>query len=82
MTSAIHAAEMIGYMSSYYVPGGGYRGPQKVEEALERQRGESVRLVANALEHFTGLKFGTNAGLWGEWAEQQRSRLPTGRQQD
>ena len=36
--SAIHAAEMLGYVSSYYVPGEGYRGPAEVEAALESQR--------------------------------------------
>src|SRR5688572_21422589 len=43
--SAIHAAEMIGYMSSYYVPRPGYHGTMEVEAALEKQRRKSIELV-------------------------------------
>jgi len=52
--SAIHAAEMIGYMSTYYVPGPGYHGPMEVEAALEKQRRTSIELVVGSLERYTG----------------------------
>jgi hypothetical protein len=67
--SAIASAEMVGYMSQYYVPGPGYRGPAESEAALGRQRAESTRRVADSLQRYTGLDYGTNAGRWAEWAE-------------
>ncbi len=67
--SAVAAAEMVHYMSRYYVPGPGYRGPAKIEAALESQRGESVLRVVAALQHYTRLDYGTNAQRWAEWAE-------------
>lgn len=73
--SAIHAAEMIGYMSTYYVPGPGYRGPLEVEATLERQRQESIARVAASLEHYTGLVYGTNAQRWSEWAAEREKQL-------
>jgi hypothetical protein len=51
-SSATHAVEMIEYMRSYYVPGSGYRGPAEVETELERQRAESIQLIAMALERY------------------------------
>lgn len=76
--SAIHAAEMIAYMSSYYVPGTGYRGPTEVEAALEAQRGKSIEIVVASLERYTGLDYGTNVGRWIEWAEKRKSSEPDG----
>jgi len=73
--SAIHAAEMIGYMSTYYVPGPGYRGPFEVEASLERQRRESIERVAASLERYTGLDYGTNAQRWSEWAAEREKQL-------
>lgn len=71
--SAIHAAEMIGYVSSYYVPGPGYRGPLEVEAALERQRRETIESIVASLERYTGLDHGTNVEMWTEWAEKKNS---------
>jgi hypothetical protein len=59
---------MVGYISSYYVPGPGYRGPLGVEAALERQRRESIERMVEALERYTGLDYGTNVERWTEWA--------------
>jgi len=74
--SAIHAAEMVRYMSSYYVPGGGYRGPAAVEAALERQRRDSINLVVVSLERYTGLDYGTNVERWIEWVEKRKGSEP------
>ena len=76
--SAIHAAEMVGYMSSYYVPGGGYRGPTAVEAALEAQRRASIGLVVAALQRYTGLDYGTDVERWTEWAEKQKAHRERG----
>lgn len=76
--SAIHAAEMVGYISSYYVPGPGYRGPLEVEAALERQRRESIERIVASLERYTGLEYGTNAERWTEWAKKRESSEPDG----
>lgn len=74
--SAIHAAEMIGYMSSYYVPGPGYRGPDETEAALEQQRRESIELVVAALQRYTGLDYGADPERWIEWAGARKSSEP------
>ena len=72
--SAIRAAEMVAYMSHYYVPGPGYRGPADVEAALERQRRKSIDQVVASLERHTGLRFGANPERWAEWAKEQKHR--------
>jgi hypothetical protein len=36
LRNSIASAEMLDYMSRYYVPGPGYRGPAEVEAALDR----------------------------------------------
>jgi hypothetical protein len=56
--SATHAAEMIQYMRSYYVPSPTYRGPPDVEAELERQRAESIQLITTALERYKTMKQG------------------------
>jgi hypothetical protein len=66
---------MVGYMSRYYVPGPGYRGTAEIETALESQRGESVLRLAAALQHYTGLDYGTNAQRWAEWAELRKKAV-------
>jgi hypothetical protein len=66
---------MVDYMSRYYVPGPGYRGPAEIEAALESQRGESVLRVAAALQHYTGLDYGTNAQRWAEWADLRKKAV-------
>ncbi len=76
--SAIHAAEMVGYISSYYVPGPGNRGPLEVEGALETQRRESIERIVASLERYTGLDYGTNVERWTEWAEKRKSSEPDG----
>lgn len=70
--SAIHAAGMVGYISWYYVPGPGYRGPPDVEATLERERRASIARLVIALERYTGLDYGTNVELWTEWAERRK----------
>ncbi len=72
--SAIQAAEMAGYLSHYYVPGPGYRGPVEVEAALERQRAETLKRITEALQRYTHLDYGTNAERWSEWAELQQTK--------
>ncbi len=76
--SAIHAAEMVWYISSYYTPGPGYRGPLEVEAALERQRRESIKRIVASLERYTGLNYGTNVEQWNEWAEGRKGSEPDG----
>jgi hypothetical protein len=73
--SAIHAAEMVGYMSTYYVPGEGYHGPPEIEAALERQRQQSTAQLVAALERYTGLAYGTNVVRWTEWAVSRKNEL-------
>jgi hypothetical protein len=70
--SAVHAAEMVGYVSSYYVPGEGYRGPAEVEAALEIQRQRTIGQLVASLERYTGLAYGTNVERWTEWARQHK----------
>jgi len=72
--SAVHAAEKVGYIRSYYVPGPGYRGPLEIESALERQRRETIERIAASLEQYTGLDYGTNVERWTEWAEKRTSK--------
>ena len=76
--SALHAAEMLGYMSGYYVPGPGYQGPVEVEASLQRQRQKSIELVVESLQRYTGLDYGTNATSWTEWAAAQINSEPDG----
>ncbi len=73
--SAVTAAGMVGYMSSYYIPGPGYRGPVDVEAALEAQRRDSISRVVASLERYTGLDYGTKAQRWTEWAEEREKQL-------
>jgi hypothetical protein len=72
--SAIRAAEMAGYIGHYYVPGPGYRGPADIEAGLERQRGETLKRIAEAPQRYTHLDYGTNAKRWSEWAEKQKKQ--------
>jgi len=72
--SAVRAAELAGYLSHYYVPGPGYRGPVAIEAALERQRAETLKRVTDALHGYTHLDYGTNAQRWSEWADLQRKQ--------
>jgi hypothetical protein len=76
--SAIHAAEMIGYITAYYVPGEGYRGPAAVEAEMEKRRRESIATIATSLERYTGLNYGANVDRWMDWAKKQGS-TPDGR---
>jgi hypothetical protein len=76
--SAIHAAEVIGYMSTHYVPGPGYSGPIEIEAALERQRWKSIEIVAASLERYTGLDYGTNVDSWIQWAKSRKGSEPDG----
>ena len=73
--SARAAAGMVGYMSQYYVPGPGYHGPPKIEAALEAQRAESINRVAEALQRYTGLDYGTSVERWSEWAESREKGM-------
>jgi hypothetical protein len=70
--SAIHTAQMIGYVTRYYVPGEGYRGPAEVEAALEIQRQQTIGQLVASLERYTGLAYGTNVERWSEWARQRK----------
>ena len=74
-TSAIAAAEMVDYMSHFYIPGPGYHGPADVEEALETQRRDNITLIVEALERYIGLGYGTNVKRWGEWARERRATI-------
>ncbi len=67
--SAIAVAELVEYMSHYYVPGPGYRGPLEIETALERQRAESLQKMTDGLQRYTHLDYGTNVQRWSEWAK-------------
>lgn len=73
--SAIHTAEMVGYVSRYYVPGEGYRGPAEIEAALATQRQQTMRQLVASLERYTGLAYGTNVERWTEWARDRRGSL-------
>lgn len=72
LSSAIAAAEMIGYVGNFYVPGPGYRSTPEIESALEAQRAASISQIATALTGYTKLDHGTNIQLWTEWARTQR----------
>ena len=69
---AIEAADMVDYISHFYVPGPGYQGPTAVEATLARQRQESITAIVGALETFTGLQYGTNTQQWKRWADSQK----------
>jgi hypothetical protein len=73
--SAIASAEMVAYTTRYYVPGPGYRGPTEVEMALQTQRNQTILRLAEALERYTGLDYGTNATKWEEWADERKKQL-------
>jgi hypothetical protein len=64
---AIRAAEMLEYISTYYVPGPGYHSDPETEATLQAQRERSLSTIAAALEQFTGKDFGTDSGKWLEW---------------
>jgi len=74
--SAVATAEMIAYIGHYYVPGPGYRGPADIEAALERQRADTIRHLVDALQHYTGLDYGTNTEMWEKWAETLKKSEP------
>ena len=66
---AIRAAEMLEYISTYYVPGPGYRSDPETEATLQAQRERSLATISAALQRFTGQDFGTDGGKWLEWLE-------------
>ncbi len=73
--SAVRAAEMVDYISRYYVPGPGYRGPADVEAALQAQRRRSIDQIVVSLERYTGLKFGASPDRWAEWAKKRKETM-------
>jgi hypothetical protein len=66
---AFRAIEILEYVSGYYVPGEGYRGPEEIEATLEKQRSESMGMLVAALEKHSGESYGTNQSRWYQWAE-------------
>ena len=73
--SAIRAAEMVSYMSTYYVPGNEYRATKKIEEELQKARDSSIDQIIVALELYTGQRHGRDHRGWSKWAHsQKRSR--------
>ncbi len=70
--SAIRAAEMIGYIDTYYVPSDGYCGFDETERELETARANSLRQLIKALEAYTGRGFGDNYSAWSQWADSQK----------
>jgi hypothetical protein len=72
--SAIAAAELVAYLSHYYVPGPGYRGPVEIEAALERQREATTKRITDALQRYTRLDYGTNPERWSAWAKLQKKQ--------
>lgn len=71
--TAIHAAEMVEYVSRYYLPAEGYRGPADIEAALETQRQQTITQLVASLERYTGLGYGTNFRRWAEWAHEKNA---------
>ncbi len=74
--SAIRAAELIGYIKTYYVVGDGYRGPDESGRELEIARATSLRQLVEALEVYTGLRFGDDHAAWSRWAESGKRGEP------
>ena len=70
--SAIRAAEMIGYIDTYYVARDGYRGFDETERELESARANSLRQLVEALEAYTGRDFGNDYSAWSRWADSQK----------
>jgi hypothetical protein len=75
--SAIRAAEMVGYIEAYYVVGDGYRGSDESERELETARANSLRQLIEALEVYTGNRFGDDHLAWSRWAESKRRGEPS-----
>jgi hypothetical protein len=73
--SAVKAAELVEYVSRYYVPGPGYEGFSKTEAALQAQRGQTIATMVSALQNYTGLEYGTNVEAWSAWATANKSTL-------
>ncbi len=74
-TEAIRAIEILRYISSYYVVSNGYRGPRESEVALEKQREESMMLIVDALEKYSGEEFGLDIAAWEEWADEVKLKV-------
>jgi len=72
VTSAIRATEMISYMQDYYVPSDGYRTSDELETKLQNARDSSIRQICDALERYTGRRFGNDPLAWTKWANSQK----------
>ena len=61
---AVRTAEMLGYVQRYYVPGEGYRGTPRIEDALQLQRQDTIDSLVASLRDFTGEDYGTDSDKW------------------
>lgn len=61
---AIRAAEMLGYVQSYYLVGDGYRSHSDTDIALENQRRSTINALVMALKRYTGMDFGADSKKW------------------
>lgn len=52
--SAVHAAEMIEYISRYYPIGDGYRSDPETEQKLREARQQAMTRISDALSAYTG----------------------------
>ena len=71
---AFHALDMLAYIQGYYVPGDGYRSDAETEAALESQRKRTVAAIIEALERFTGERYGDDLKQWEAWRQKRQTQ--------
>jgi hypothetical protein len=69
---AIRAVDMLRYIQGYYIPGPGSRSDSGTEAALEAQRRKTSATIAQALEEFTGERYGLDVDRWETWRDGQK----------
>jgi hypothetical protein len=66
---AFHAIDMLAYIENYYAPGEGYRSDAETEAALQSQRKRTMAAIIEALERFTGERYGDDIKRWEAWRQ-------------
>lgn len=75
--SALQAAEMLGYIKTYYPVNDDYRGSDETERELETSRAKCMRRLIDALEAHTGNSFGDDHLAWVRWADSEKNGEPS-----
>ena len=72
--SAVRAAEMIAYIAAYYSLADGADATSAAESELESTRKRSIEKIVNALESYTGARYGNDPSVWARWAATEERR--------